>query len=330
LRQQVEAMNTKNFIIRPHTREVEKYRAKESWAEVGEADFADLSHMLAGLPSELAPEDETAKRFDLLILKLQLATLKADKSFVRLRDHVKEIASRLEVKSNIAPVKAQLELIQDLQQDEYWADITLPMLEQIRLRLRDLVKLMDKKQRKIVYTDFEDELGEIRVLSLDGIGTSTDLAQYRKKMLHFLIAHEDHLALQKLKRNLPITQSDISELERILFESGEVGTREDFKRAYGKQEQLGVFIRSLIGLDREAAKAAFGEYLARNTMTANQMEFINQIIDYLTQNGVMEPSRLYESPFTDYNPNGLDGVFNDDAASRIVSILDAVRQNAAA
>jgi type I restriction enzyme, R subunit len=330
LRHQVEAMNTNNFIVRPHTREVEKYREKQSWEELGDGDFAELAHILAGLPDELAPEDETAKRFDLLMLKLQLATLRADKSLVRLRGQVKEIASRLELKSNIAPVKAQLELIQDLQQDEYWADITLPMLEQVRLRLRDLVKLMDKKQRKIVYTDFEDELGELREVSLDGIGTTTDLAQYRKKVMHFLKAHEDHIALHKLKRNLPITSSDIEELERILFESGEVGTKEEFERSCGKQAQLGVFIRSLIGLDREAAKAAFSEYLARNNRTANQIEFLNRIIDYLTQNGVMEPGRLYESPFTDYNPAGLDGLFNDADADGIVSILQSIQQNAAA
>lgn len=330
LRHQVEAMNTDNFIVRPHTREVEKYRENKSWEELRDADFADLAHILAGLPSELAPEDETAKRFDLLILKLQLASLRADKSLTRLRNQVKEIASRLEAKSNITQVREQLELIQELQQDEYWTDITLPMLEQVRLRLRNLVRLMDKKQRKIVYTDFEDELGELREVSLDGIGTTTDMAQYRKKVMHFLKAHEDHIALHKLKRNLPITPSDIAELERILFVSGEVGTREDFERTYGKQEQLGVFIRSLIGLDREAAKAAFGEYLARNTMTANQIQFINQIIDYLTQNGVMDPAMLYEPPFTDYNPAGLDGVFNDADADGIVSVLELIQHNAAA
>lgn len=330
LRGQVEAMNTDNFIVRPHVREVEKYRGRQSWEELGDNDFAELAHILAGLPSELAPEDETAKRFDLLLLKLQLATLRVDKSIVRLRDQVKEIASRLEVKSNIAAVKAQLEMIQDLQQDEYWADITLPMLEQVRLRLRDLVKLMDKKQRKIVYTDFEDELGQLREVAIDGIGTTTDVAQYRKKMMHFLKAYEDHIALQKLKRNVPITPGDIEELERILFESGEVGTRKDFEQTYGPQEQLGVFIRSLIGLDRGAAKAAFGEYLTRNNTTPNQIEFINQIINYLTQNGVMEPGLLYEAPFTDYSASGLDGVFDPTDADGIVSILHTIRQNAAA
>ena len=138
------------------------------------------------------------------------------------------------------------------------------------------------------------------------------------------------IAIHKLKRNVPITTSDIAELERIFFASGEIGAREDFEKAYGKQEHLGLFIRKLVGLDREAAKEAFGEYLSRKTLAANQIRFLDQIIDYLTQNGVMDPGLLYEPPFTDYSPKGLDGVFSDAEANEIVSILDGIRERAAA
>src|SRR5438445_11371908 len=168
------------------------------------------------------------------------------------------------------------------------------MLEDVRKRLRDLVKFIDKKQRKLIYTDFEDELGEIHEVVFGSIGSAVNIKQYRKKVMHFLKEHENHIAIQKLKRNVPITSSDIAELERILFESDGMGTREDFERAYGKQEHLGLFIRKLVGLDREAAKEAFGDYLSRKYLTANQIRFINQVVDYLTQNGVMEPSLLYE------------------------------------
>lgn len=91
-----------------------------------------------------------------------------------------------------------------------------------------------------------------------------------------------------------------------------------------------MFIRRLVGLDREAAKEAFGEYLLHKTLSANQIRFIDRIIDYLMQNGVMEPGILYEPPFTDFSPSGLDGIFTNDDANRIVSILDMIRRNAAA
>ena len=323
-------MNTDNFVVRPHRRVVEKFREPATWEELGADEFDELDHILAGLPNELEPEDETAKRFDLLMLKLQLAMLTNDFSFVRLRDQLKEIASRLEEKRSIPMVNEQLELILDLQQDEYWADITLPMLEDARKRLRDLVKFIDRQQRRLIFTDFEDEIGEITAIEFGGIGSAVNIVQYRKKVMNFLRENENHIALQKLKRNIPITPSDIAELERILFESDGMGTREDFERAYGKQEQLGLFIRKLVGLDREAAKHAFADYLSRKNLTANQIRFINQVIDYLTQNGVMDAGLLYEPPFTDYASAGLDGLFVDTDASGIVSILDSIRDSAVA
>lgn len=330
LRQQIRSMNTDNFVVRPHRKEVEKFREPATWEELGPDEFEELGLVLAGLPNELDPEHELAKRFDLLMLKIQLAVLTKGESFIKLRDNVKEIANRLEEKRTIPMVNEQLELIFDLQQDEYWADITLPMLEDIRKRLRDLVKFIDKKQRKLIYTDFEDELGEIREVEFGTVGSAVNIKQYQKKVMHFLKEHENHIAINKLKRNIPITQRDIQELERILFESDGMGTREDFEKAYGKQEHLGLFVRTLVGLDRGAAKEAFAQYLSQKTLAANQIRFIDQIIDYLTQNGVMDPGLLYEAPFTDYSTTGLDGVFSDKDATGIVSILGSIREAAVA
>src|SRR5207249_7795338 len=107
----------------------------------------------------LDPENEEAKRFDLLALSLQLSLLRQEPAFARLRDRVKEIAGLLEEKAAIPMVREQMALIQDVQTDEWWQDVTVPMLEVMRRRLRGLVQLIDKQQRKPVYTDFEDEMG---------------------------------------------------------------------------------------------------------------------------------------------------------------------------
>lgn len=93
---------------------------------------------------------------------------------------------------------------------------------------------------------------------------------------------------------------------------------------------LGLFIRSLIGLDRDAAKDAFAEVLAGQNLNANQIEFINLIIDYLTERGAMDPRRLYESPFTDFDDQGISGLFPQIEIQRIVQVLNEVRGRAAA
>jgi type I restriction enzyme R subunit len=281
------------------------------------------------LPSELEAESEEAKRFDLLLLNLQLAHLRAEPAYVRLQNQVKEIAGLLEEKSAIPMIREQMVLIQEIQTDEWWQDVTIPMLERVRLRLRDLVKLIEKSKRRPIYTDFEDMIGGETTVALPGLGDSANYAKFRAKALAFLHAHQDHVAIQKLRRNKPLTGSDLAELERMLVASG-VGAPEDVKRAKTESHGLGLFVRSLIGLDREAAKEALGGFLTGKTLSANQIEFVSLIVNHLTEHGVMEPAMLYESPFTDLTPLGPEGLFNTTQIDELITVLSTVRDRAAA
>lgn len=91
-----------------------------------------------------------------------------------------------------------------------------------------------------------------------------------------------------------------------------------------------MFVRSLIGLDRAAAKEAFAGFLSGKVLTANQIEFVNLIIEHLTERGAMEVRLLYESPYTDFNPLGVDGLFKPDEVTELFSVLDEIRKRAAA
>ncbi|MEM9003107.1 MAG: type I restriction-modification enzyme R subunit C-terminal domain-containing protein, partial [Cyanobacteria bacterium P01_F01_bin.86] len=114
---------------------------------------------------------------------------------------------------------------------------------------------------------------------------------------------------------------DLEALETMLFDAEEIESRERFEEVYGKELSLKLFIRKLVGCDRNAAKEAFSSYLVGNSMSANQIRFIENIIDYLTQNGVMDPGLLYEPPFTELHDEGLDGIFQDDDADQIIGIV---------
>jgi type I restriction enzyme R subunit len=115
----------------------------------------------------------------------------------------------------------------------------------------------------------------------------------------------------------------------MLVEAG-TGTEDDINRAKDESFRLGLFLRSLVGLDREAAKRSFDAFLLGKIPKANQIEFINLMIDHLTQRGWMDPSLLYESPFTDISPRGIEGVFDSVEVVQLLSVLDGIRQRAAA
>ena len=115
----------------------------------------------------------------------------------------------------------------------------------------------------------------------------------------------------------------------MLIRAG-TGTLAEIEEARATSNGMGLFIRSLVGLDREAAKRAFNGFLSTKTLSANQIEFVNVVIDHLTQSGWLDPSRLYETPFIDFSSRGVEGLFKPEQVTHLISILDDVRKRAAA
>lgn len=326
LHDQVINMNIDNFIIRPYRREVEKFSDRKAWDDIDAQEFLQIVNKLSSLPTEIEDNDELAKRFDLMILNMQASVLDDYKNFEHTQNKVMEIASKLEEKRSVPLVNTQIELILDMQTHDFWEYITIPMLEDIRIRIRNLMQFLDKDNgQEIIYSDFEDEIGPQQPVKGQSFETASDLAQYRKKVEHFLKEHQDHIVINKLKFNKEITPTDIQELEKILFQTGEDKGKLD-KILAG--ENLGVFIRRIVGLDRKAAEEIFANYLNENDFNLNQITFVRKIIDYLTNNGTMSPKLLYEPPFTDIHFEGLDGLFMDDKADDIVHHLRAINKNA--
>ncbi|MXO52365.1 DUF4145 domain-containing protein [Erythrobacter gaetbuli] len=326
--EEVAAMDLDNFLVRAKRKEVEQFQQREAWKEIGPDASDVLIGEIAGLPSAFEDTDIAAKQFDYIILKGQLALLQNDASFVQCQEKVIAVASKLEELGNVPMVAAQMELILEVQAPDYWAAIDAWALEQVRRRLRSLIKLIEGDEAVIIYTDFEDEMGEATRIELPHAGIGTDKPRFLMKARHFLKAHSDHITIQKLYRNEQLTPQDLSELERILREETEASEADIGLIA--NEGGLGLFVRSLIGLDRDAAKDAFSGVLTGQNLNANQIEFINLIIDHLTERGAMDPRRLYESPFTDFDDQGVSGVFPQAEVKRIVQVLHEVSGRAAA
>jgi type I restriction enzyme R subunit len=329
LHREVASMNIDNFVVRPKRRFVEEYSKEGAWQRLTRSTLHDLSQELAGLPTELEANPEEAKRFDLLILKLQLAVLRSDRSFERLRDQVKGIAGLLSEKTSIPMVNEQMPLILDLLTDEWWRDVTAPMLETVRRRLRKLVALIDKASRTLVYSDFEDAIGTGVIIDLPGLAVGTDYEKFRAKARDFLRSQKDNMTLRKVILNKALTQTDLAELERLLAASGAGGV-EEIARAKKESSGLGLFVREMVGLDREAAKAALAGFLAGKTLTSSQIEFVDLVINQLTERGMMDPAALYSSPFTDLTSQGPEALFTSAQVDELVGVLERVKATALA
>ncbi|MGH3390172.1 MAG: type I restriction-modification enzyme R subunit C-terminal domain-containing protein [Actinomadura sp.] len=304
---------------------------------LGERLFAQRTELLYTLDHlypdlSVAPEaaegGEAVVRKDVAI-RLQLGLLVGDPGYDALRQQVQRIAEDLldPTTLNNPVVDRHADFITEVAGDAWWEDVTLPMLEHMRRVLRGLVRLIPAKRRGVVYTDFEDELGELTPAELKGIDVGTNRSRFERKVKYYLRSHENDLVVQKLLRGRQITTSDLEELKHIFLDLG-FGTEADIELVTEEHQGFGLFLRSITGLQREAAVAAFDDFQAGKTLSPAEHDFLDLIIDSLAKNGIVEVGHLYEQPFTSRAPHGPDSVFSDTDVDGIAHVLTVVKNTA--
>lgn len=308
---EVASMNKENFIVRMQLKDVERFQKQEVWEQLNETDREVLHREVARLPSELETDDIECRLFDHTALRMQLAHVEGNTGgFENHRQRVVEIAMLLEEKTTIPAVRVQLEYLASLQENSFWEGLGLEGLEEMRLRLRGLMPFLDKKKRKIVYTDFQDEVIVVRKEPGVYMPKMTGV-QYEKKVKEYLRNHLNHIVIHRLRTNQPLTETDLQGLETTLVEIGEDDGEVLLSSLLARSgsTSLAYFVRSLVGMDRSAAHSLFSELLADRSLTTSQIRFVEMVIDQLTARGVMDASALYESPFSNLHDRGPDELF---------------------
>ena len=327
LHELVARLDRDRFVVKAKLRSVVEFSDKARWQNLSKSDILEINTHLSSLVLPDKDDDELARRFDVLILNYQLALLTGGYSTDRYMNQISGIAKDLLKKQNIPAVALQLKMLNGLQTEVFWQTININHLDNVRVALRDLIKYLDKESRINVVTTFEDELDQDGITHPNVIPVYRKLQSYKDRVESYVRNHSDHLVIQKLKTNKPITETEINALEGILFDDATVGTKQDYIDTYG-DKPLGEFIRSIVGLDASAAQGVFAEFIQAGSLRADQMTFINTIIAYLTKNGMIDIHMLFESPFTNIHDQGLLGVFDEAAATKVIKLIDLVNGNA--
>ncbi|MGU3543374.1 type I restriction-modification enzyme R subunit C-terminal domain-containing protein [Methylobacterium sp. A52T] len=135
--------------------------------------------------------------------------------------------------------------------------------------------------------------------------------------------------LHKLRQGKPLAANDLAELEPMLLKAG-IGDTQVIERVRATSSGFGGFVRSLIGLERQAVQAALSEFRVGGSASAEQIEFIGLVVDHLTERGTMEPALLYERRFIDVAPQGPGQVFDQRQADRLIEKIRNSNQTEAA
>lgn len=292
LRTEAGKLNDAHISVRNHWPAVNKYRNSVSWQYISETDVLELKNEIAPLlPKSL--ENELAKKFDLLSLYVELGMVNENFNSARYEGQITQIADALRKRSSIPDIKAKIRLLNEIMTSAFWENKTLVSVENMRKEIRDLLKYLIGDGGKTFTVSIEDMI-------TDGgeAGEINTAMTYREKLLDFLTQQRDHPVLRKIHNLEHLSSEDIDELERILWQ--ELGTKEDYER-YLRHEQMtadipvAAFIRKTVGLDRQKAIRLFSDFISANTLTAEQEEFINNILNYVCQNGDMDKKVFREN-----------------------------------
>ena len=293
LHEQVQALSDSHISVRMKWEAVSHFKEADAWVYISDMDLLTLKKDIAPLlPKNTL--DESAKKFDVLTLTIELGCLDSEVDPSRSIQRVKLIAAELQEKATLPQVQAKMGTIKEVLSEVAWQNVSLQWLEKVRTDLRDLVKFLLGDKKKWFVVDIDDVISEEG--EVEGV---TPKVSYKQRVMDFL-ANNRHLpVLDKIYNMEKLEDADFRELQRILWE--ELGTKEDYNRyTQGKMcgDNVAVLIRSLIGVDRKVAMQRFGSFISGVELNSEQEEFLMTVISYVCENGdITKEVVVNEPPF---------------------------------
>lgn len=303
---------------------------REIWNHLSKRDAKRIENELAPLVKPKQGESDLARFYDKLIYTLITKRLETpnkeefvNKLIVPITRAV-SISKQLLKKTTIPQVKAKEGVIKLPLEEDFWKIDGIAHLEKLRMGVRDLIKYIDPIDQRYVTTDFEDYIEEDKIVTTmygtrEPAPAPSPFQNNIHRLQQLIRDNENHITIERIRNGEIITQAELLALEKMLFSGGI--NKESIEKELGTDFNIVSFIISLVGLSPEKVDAAFSGFINDYQLNSIQIEFLNTIKKFLSTNGKIELSKLYDSPFKNYHSLGIDGVFETRQADAIIRIL---------
>ena len=304
LHAQVSTLNDSHISVRKHWALVEKYKHAANWVYISELEGKRITKNLAPLIFS-DDKDFAAKRFDAVCLLKELSLVDNMIDGGAAAQKITIIASKLEKKASIPQIAMCIPTIQEVQTPAFWESVHtsaaygLSRMESIRTELRELMQYIVNESDETFDIDIKDTIS-----STGETGTQFMPTTYKQRVLEYLDENIDAPVLQKIYKLEQLEESDIRQLEHIFWQ--ELGTKEEYEAYLQRERQrlygghIAAFLRSVIGIDREVAKQKYIDLIQGETLTPEQEEYLNDILNYVCQNGDITRETMAQQPFCEF------------------------------
>lgn len=317
---QVIDLNEELVSVRLHRQAVERFKQESVYECLNDGDLGVLIAEIAPLVHN-DEADIDALRFDAFMYGFMCPLVEGRAISIH-TNRLVSISLTLQEMVTIPQVKEKLPLLKQVTEDKFFDDVSALKLEELRCELRGLMRFIPRGLgRRDVITHLDDPVTNIEYGAT--ATTGEDFTNYRLKVERYLRDYGNSLVIQKLHRNLPMTEYEFVELERIFTQ--ELGTADDYERTYG-ETPFGLLVRQLVKLDHDAATEAFAEFINSQALNEQQISFVRKVVDYVVENGYMEPVALTQPPFD--RPQSFVRMFTTEQQMSLVAIISRIKSNA--
>lgn len=317
---QVVDLNEELVSVRLHRQAVERFKQESVYECLNDGDLGILIAEIAPLVHN-DEADIDALRFDAFMYGFMCSLVEGRAISIH-ANRLVSISLALQEMVTIPQVKEKLPLLKQVTEDRFFDDVSALKLEELRCELRGLMRFIPRGLgRRDVITHLDDPVTNIEYGATATAGE--DFINYRLKVERYLRDYGNSLVIQKLHRNLPMTEYEFVELERIFTQ--ELGTADDYERTYG-ETPFGLLVRQLVKLDHDAATEAFAEFINSQALNEQQISFVRKVVDYVVENGYMEPVALTQPPFD--RPQSFVRMFTTEQQMSLVAIISRIKSNA--
>ena len=272
--------STETISVKEHLKEIKLFESDNLVKNFSGETKNQLKNLIAPLMQWINIRGEsTAYSFDLLITKAQNELLLKTGKF----DDIKgEILNRVNsLKRNLNQVKAKSEFLQQIISNEYWENISIEKLEEIRTELRSIMKFREGEKEPIFIPpsiDVTDEFVEYEQYQVKNKGI--EMAAYRERVEDVLNKLFDRsITLQKIKSGKPVNEKDIEELVSIVLTQHPDLNLKLLQTFYPDTAgHLDLAIRRIIGLDSKYLDEQFTKFIHNHPeLNATQVKIYSNV-----------------------------------------------------
>lgn len=286
----VKKLNRNLINVKTSLRFVDKYSDIKAWDYIALLELKEMKKQLTPLIDANSDEEES-KYFDLWIFNMELEEITGDKDYSKAIQKVTTICDALTEKFSIPEVASKKDFIKEVMENDFWENVNLTKMEKVRNELRELIKFLGREVWTIIESNFQDST----IVKEGGSSPRPRFKNYKQRVIDYLCENSWKGAIYKVKNLIQLNNDDIKELEHILCD--ELGTKEDYD-GISNEMSFGVFVRSIVGIDKEKIMSLMSEYQNQYNFNSRQQEFIHQIVDFVLENGDIVPDDLINTePF---------------------------------